>query len=40
VDGIPKRYSNFGFFQITQYEQEISDSLWTTTVSGDFRQYQ
>jgi hypothetical protein len=40
VDGIPKRYSNFGFFQITQYEQEISDSLWTTTVSGNFRQYQ
>ena len=40
VDGIPKRYSDFGFFQITQYEQEISDSLWTTTISGDFRQYQ
>ena len=40
VDGIPNRYSNFGFFQITQYEQEISDSLWTTTVSGNFRQYQ
>ena len=40
IDGIPRKYAQKGFFQITEYEQEVSNTLWTTTVTGEYRQYQ
>jgi hypothetical protein len=40
IDGIPKKYAEKGFFQITEYEQEVSNTLWTTTITGEYRQYQ
>jgi hypothetical protein len=36
--GIPKKYRDNGFFQITQIEQNVSGNVWKTTVTGKYRQ--
>jgi hypothetical protein len=38
VWGIPKKYRDFGFFQIVEIEQTLSGNTWTTSVTGQFRQ--
>lgn len=39
IDGIPVKYKNNGVFQITQLEQVLDGSLWTTSVTGKYRQF-
>jgi hypothetical protein len=39
IDGIPTKYKNNGVFQITQLEQTVADSMWTTSVTGKYRQF-
>jgi hypothetical protein len=39
IDGIPKKYKNNGVFQITQLEQVVDGSTWTTSVTGKYRQF-
>jgi hypothetical protein len=39
IDGIPVKYKNNGVFQITQLEQVVEGSLWTTSVTGKYRQF-
>ena len=39
IDGIPRKYKNNGVFQITQLEQVLEGSLWTTSVTGKYRQF-
>lgn len=39
IDGIPDKYKKNGVFQITELEQSVSDSLWTTSVTGKYRQF-
>jgi hypothetical protein len=36
--GIPKKYRDFGFFQIVEIEQTLLGNTWTTSVTGQFRQ--
>lgn len=36
--GIPKKYRDNGFFQIINIEQNLQGSMWTTTVTGQYRQ--
>jgi hypothetical protein len=38
VIGIPKKYRDYGFFQITQVEQTIESNNWYTTVIGQYFQ--
>jgi hypothetical protein len=38
VYGIPKKYRDYGFFQVTQIEQTIENNNWYTEVTGEFRQ--
>jgi hypothetical protein len=38
IRGIPERYAKNGFFQIINIEQNIEGNLWTTTVTGQYRQ--
>jgi hypothetical protein len=38
VIGIPKKYRDFGFFQITQVEQTVEGNSWYTTVIGQYFQ--
>jgi hypothetical protein len=38
VYGIPKKYRDFGFFQIVEIEHNLSGNTWTTSVTGQFRQ--
>lgn len=40
IDGIPKKYQDNGFFQITEYEQDITSNGWFTTINGEYRQFQ
>lgn len=39
IDGIPSKYKVNGVFQITELEQSVQDSLWTTSVTGKYRQF-
>jgi hypothetical protein len=39
IDGIPSKYKLNGVFQITELEQSVQDSLWTTSVTGKYRQF-
>ena len=38
VVGIPERYEKNGYFQVINIEQQIEGNLWTTTVTGQYRQ--
>jgi hypothetical protein len=38
IIGIPKKYRDFGFFQITQMEQTVEGNSWYTTVTGQYFQ--
>ncbi len=38
VWGIPQKYNDYGFFQITQIEQTIENNNWYTEITGEFRQ--
>jgi hypothetical protein len=40
ITGIPSKYKDNGFFQVTEVEHEISGMNWTTTVVGGYRQRQ
>lgn len=40
IDGLPGRYKECGFFQITDYEHDISNNMWVTTITGGYRQFQ
>ena len=35
--GIPDKYQNNGFFQITSVKQVVSGMMWKTEVTGEFR---
>jgi hypothetical protein len=39
IYGIPERYAENGFFQVINIEQNIEGNLWTTTVTGQYRQH-
>ena len=39
IVGIPERYEKNGFFQVINIEQNIEGNLWTTTVTGQYRQH-
>ena len=39
VIGIPQRYEKNGFFQVVNIEQNIDGNMWTTTVTGQYRQH-
>lgn len=38
VYGIPKKYRDWGFFQVTEVEHSFTDNKWTTEITGQFRQ--
>lgn len=38
VWGIPKKYRDYGFFQIVEMEQSLQGNSWTTTITGQYRQ--
>ena len=38
IAGIPRKYAEHGFFQIINIEQNIQGSLWTTSITGQYRQ--
>jgi hypothetical protein len=38
IVGIPKKYREYGFFQVTQLEQTIEGNNWYTTVTGQYFQ--
>ena len=40
IIGIPQKYATHGLFQITQVEHNVENMLWTTNVTGDYRQVQ
>jgi len=40
VVGIPRKYSANGLFQITEVEQTVENMMWTTYVTGEYRQFQ
>ena len=40
IIGIPKKYRDHGFFQVTEIEQTIQDMKWSTKVEGSYRQTQ
>ena len=39
IIGIPERYKQNGFFQVINIEQNCDGNLWTTTVTGQYRQH-
>ena len=39
IVGIPERYEQNGFFQVINIEQTIEGNLWTTNVTGQYRQH-
>ena len=39
IIGIPERYEQNGFFQVINIEQNIEGNVWTTTVTGQYRQH-
>jgi len=40
IIGIPTKYATNGLFQVTQIEHNLDGSMWTTDITGDYRQYQ
>ena len=40
IDGIPTKYAKHGLFQVTQIEQSLENMMWTTNVTGEYRQKQ
>jgi len=38
IIGIPQKYAQYGFFQIVNIEQNIVGDVWTTYVTGQYRQ--
>jgi len=40
IDGIPAKYAKHGLFQVTQIEQSLEGMMWTTNVTGEYRQKQ
>jgi hypothetical protein len=40
IIGIPSKYSKHGLFQVTEIQHSLDGSLWTTQITGAYRQYQ
>jgi hypothetical protein len=40
IIGIPVKYQTSGLFQVTQVEHQIEGMMWTTDVTGEYRQQQ
>jgi hypothetical protein len=40
ITGIPKKYSDFGLFQVTKVEHSVTGMEWNTTITGEYRQKQ
>lgn len=40
INGIPTKYAKHGLFQVTQIEQNLQGMMWTTNVTGEYRQQQ
>jgi hypothetical protein len=40
IIGIPIKYQTSGLFQVTQVEHQIQGMMWTTEVTGEYRQQQ
>ena len=40
IIGIPVKYQTSGLFQVTQVEHQIEGVMWTTDVTGEYRQQQ
>jgi hypothetical protein len=40
IIGIPLKYQTSGLFQVTQIEHQIQGMMWTTDVTGEYRQQQ
>ena len=40
INGIPAKYAKHGLFQVTQIEQSLEGMMWTTNVTGEYRQKQ
>ena len=40
IIGIPSKYSTHGFFQVTNVQHDVEGMLWTTSVTGEYRQIQ
>ena len=40
IIGIPAKYKNHGFFQVTEIEHTIDNMKWVTRVQGEYRQLQ
>jgi hypothetical protein len=40
IIGIPGKYRNHGFFQVTEIEHTIQDMKWVTRIQGEYRQLQ
>lgn len=38
IIGIPKKYRDYGFFQVTEIEQSIENNNWYTTITGQYFQ--
>ena len=38
IIGIPERYARHGYFQVINIEQQIEGNLWTTKITGQYRQ--
>lgn len=38
IDGIPDKYRLHGLFQVTEVSQNIEGMMWTTEVTGEYRQ--
>lgn len=40
INGIPKKYSEHGIFQVTQIEHSMDNLKWFTSITGEYRQLQ
>jgi hypothetical protein len=40
IIGIPVKYQTSGLFQVTQIEHQVQGMMWTTDVTGEYRQQQ
>jgi hypothetical protein len=40
IIGIPTKYSNHGFFQVTNVQHSVEGMSWTTEITGEYRQIQ
>jgi hypothetical protein len=38
IIGIPSKYRQHGLFQVTQIEQNLEGNMWTTQITGEYRQ--